>query len=199
MAEQDSFAFLMARLNAGDGGAAAAVFRRYAQRLLALARSRLEEAVRGKEDPEDVLQSVFRSFFTRHQDGAFDVSGWDSLWALLALLTVRKCADRIEYFHAACRDVRREEGLDSPGGSGGPGRVAAAEPTPSEAAILTEALERLMAGLEGDERDIVTLQLQGYTIPEISARVRRSERTVCRVLERVRRRLRRQRAEEGEG
>jgi len=77
--------------------------------------------------------------------------------------------------------------------------VAAADPTPSEAAILTETLERLMAGLEGDERDIVTLQLQGYTIPEISTRVRRSERTVCRVLERVRRRLRRQRAEEGQG
>jgi RNA polymerase sigma-70 factor (ECF subfamily) len=79
MSEQDSFEFLMARLNAGEGGAADALFRRYAERLLALARSRLEEAVRRKEDPEDVLQSVFKSFFTRHQDGQFDVAGWESL------------------------------------------------------------------------------------------------------------------------
>jgi RNA polymerase sigma-70 factor (ECF subfamily) len=196
MAEQDSFAFLMARLNAGDGGAAEALFRRYAERLLALARSRLEEAVRRKDDPEDVLQSVFKSFFTRHRDGQFDVSSWDGLWTLLALLTVRKCADRIEYFHAACRDVRREE---YPGPASGAARVIAADPTPSEIAILTETLTHLMAGLDGTDRDIVMLHLQGYTMPQISARIRRSERTVCRVLERLRKRLRRLRDEGEEG
>jgi RNA polymerase sigma-70 factor, ECF subfamily len=199
MSEQDSFAFLMGRLNAGDGSAADALFRRYAQRLLALARSRLEEAVRRKEDPEDVMQSVFKSFFTRQQDGQFDVAGWDSLWTLLALLTVRKCADRIEYFRAACRDVRREEGAGASEASGPLLRAAADDPTPSEAAMLTETLEQLMAGLDGPDRDVVSLQLQGYTIPEISARVRRSERTVCRVLDRARRRLRRLREEEGPG
>jgi RNA polymerase sigma-70 factor (ECF subfamily) len=197
MSEQDSFAFLMGRLNAGDGGAADALFRRYAQRLLALARSRLEEAVRRKEDPEDVMQSVFKSFFTRQQDGQFDLAGWDSLWTLLALLTVRKCADRVEYFRAACRDVRREEGAAA--GSGPLLRAAADDPTPSEAAILTETLEQLMAGLDGSDRDVVSLQLQGYTIPEISTRVRRSERTVCRVLERARKRLRRLREQDHAG
>jgi DNA-directed RNA polymerase specialized sigma24 family protein len=65
--------------------------------------------------------------------------------------------------------------------------------------MLTETLEHLLAGLDGPDRDVVTLQLQGSTIPEISARVHRSERTVCRVLDRTRRRLRRLRADEGPG
>src|SRR5262249_50502477 len=135
---------------------------------------------------EDVLQSVFKSFFARHQGGQFDVANWDSLWNLLALLTVRKCADRIAYFHAACRDVRREKYVGV-----GAAQACTPDPTPSEAAILTETLTRFMADLEQADRDIVTLHLQGYTTPEISGHVHRSERSVCRVLERVRRRLRR--------
>jgi RNA polymerase sigma-70 factor (ECF subfamily) len=189
MSAQDSFHHLMARLNAGDDDAACRVFHRFAQRLLALARSRLDDALRRKEDPEDVLQSVFRSFFTRWQEGEFDVSSWDSVWRVLTLLTVRKCADRAEYFHAQCRDLDREAGHGAAGQSGQSWAGPAADPTPSEAAIMTEMLEQLMAGLEARDLDIVTLQLQGYTIPEISTRVHRSERTVSRVQERVRKRL----------
>src|SRR5262245_17450183 len=198
MTEPGSVDQLMARLERGDDAAAAALFERFAQRLLALARSRLNEALRRKEDPEDVLQSVFRSFFTRQQGGQFDVTDWDSVWRILTLITVRKCADRVEYFRAACRDVRREVG---PAASD-PGRDTwagtAGDPTPSEAAVVTELLEELMTGLEDGDRDILTLQLQGYTIPEISQQVRRSERTVSRILERVRKRLRRWQAAAGE-
>jgi RNA polymerase sigma-70 factor (ECF subfamily) len=107
---------------------------------------------------------------------------------------VRKCADRIAYFHAACRNVRREEYA-----SVGTAQAFTPDPTPSEAAILPETLTRFMADLDEANRDIVTLHLQGYTTPEISGHVRRSERTVCRVLERVRRRLRRLQEEEAEG
>jgi RNA polymerase sigma-70 factor (ECF subfamily) len=196
MSGQDSFNHLMARLNAGDDAAASRVFHRFAQRLLALARSRLDDALRRKEDPEDVLQSVFRSFFTRQQEGEFDVSSWDSVWRVLTLLTVRKCADRAAYFHAACRDVGREAGPGASAASKDSWAGLADDPTPSEAAILTDTLEQLMAGLEARDRDIVTLQLQGYTIPEISAQVHRSERTVSRVLERVRKRLGRMLASE---
>src|SRR5262245_57321577 len=105
MGASDSFNDLMARLTAGDDEAAAAVFQRYAQRLIALAHSRLDEAARHKEDPEDVVQSVLRSFFTRHRGGQFHLADWDGLWSMLALITVRKCVNRIEYLRAECRDV----------------------------------------------------------------------------------------------
>lgn len=195
MSEPGSGDHLIARLERRDDSAAA-LFERFAQRLLALARSRLNEAIRRKEDPEDVVQSVFRSFFRRQEDGQFDIADEDSVWRILALITVRKCADRVEYFRAACRDVRREMGPAASDPACDSWAGVTDDPTPSEAAVVTELLDDLMVGLEADDRDVLTLQLQGYTIPEISKQVRRSERTVSRILERVRRRLRRLQAAE---
>jgi hypothetical protein len=71
MSADDSFRDVMARLAAGDQDAAARVFHRFAHRLVALAGARLGENLRRKLDPEDVLQSVFRSCFSRHGGGEF--------------------------------------------------------------------------------------------------------------------------------
>lgn len=186
------FADVMQRLRAGDQDAAALVFRRFADRLIALARGRLDPVIRAKLDPEDVLQSVFRSFFSRHAEGQFELENWDSLWSMLVVLTVRKCGRRAGYFHAARRDVQRERApTPSVKDSGVGEEQMAADPTPAEAAMLTETVEQLMHRLEGSERQILALRLQGYTIPEISAQLGRAERTVERVLERVRRWLQR--------
>ena len=130
MSEQDSFADLMGRLRAGDPGAAAAVFRRFSQRLIVLARARLESTVGAREEAEDVLQSVFRSFFVRQRQGQFELPDWDSLWTLLTVITVRKCGNRVEYFHAARRDVSRERPLAAATSSGGGWHALAREPTP---------------------------------------------------------------------
>jgi RNA polymerase sigma-70 factor (ECF subfamily) len=186
MTASDSFRDLMAKLTAGDDTAATAIFHRYAQRLIALARSRLGEPARHKEDPEDVVQSVFRSFFLRHREGQFYLADWDSLWSMLTLITVRKCVNRIEYFRAECRDVARETGAAQQ-----PAAAALTdEPLPEEAAALTDTVEQLIRALAVEDREVLTLQLQGYTIPEISREVKRSERTVSRVLDRIRRRCR---------
>ena len=53
------------------------------------------------------MQSVFKSFFRRHAEGQFDLAGWDSLWALLTVITLKVRPQGKEYL-AACRDVRRE-------------------------------------------------------------------------------------------
>jgi RNA polymerase sigma-70 factor (ECF subfamily) len=190
MSPDESFAELMARLRTGDEEAAARVFRRFTRRLTALAHNRLTAAMRQKVDPEDVLQSVYRSFFRRHAEGEFDLDGWDGLWGLLTRITLRKCGHQVQYFHAACRDVRRE-------GAGGPTADAAEhdreclarEPTPPEAAVLAETVEGLFRGLEGRDREIVSLALQGYTVAEINEQLGRPQRTVYRLLARVKERL----------
>ena len=51
--------------------------------------------------------------------------------------------------------------------------------------MLTETIERLMRSLEGRHREILALSLQGHPPAEISARLGCTERTVYRVLERV--------------
>ncbi len=199
MNADNSFAELIGPLRHGDDRAAAEVFNRYAQRLIALARSRLDPGTRQKVDPEDVVQSVYRSFFTRYADGQFDVRDWDNLWSMLTVMTVRKCVNRVEFFRAACRDVQREVAAQTASDETTVGRAhegVSAEPTPDEAAALTDTVEQLMRGLENErERQILTLSLQGYSAAEVSGRVGRAERTVRRVLERVRERLKRMREE----
>jgi RNA polymerase sigma-70 factor (ECF subfamily) len=190
MNEPDGIEGLMDRLRAGDEGAAAEVFHRFAHRLIALARTQLQAVIGPKEDPEDVVQSVYRSFFRRQREGQFRIDSWDNVWGILTVITVRKCGKRVEYFRAARRDVQREVRLAAGADSGRAWEAVARDPTPREAAVLAETLERLMRSLEATDREILALHLQGYTTPEISAQVGYAQRTVRRTLETIRSRLR---------
>ena len=198
MTEDAAFAEVMGRLRAGDQAAAAEVFRRFANRLIGLARTHLDRRLRQKVDPEDVMQSALKSFFVRHADGEFDLSDWDTLWSMLVVITLRKCGHKAEHFRAAARDVKREQAPLDPEELASSWKAISGEPTPEQAALLAEEVQQVMASLEDDrERQIVELSLQGYSVPEISARLGRSERTVQRVLTRVRKRLEKMRDEDG--
>ena len=58
--------------------------------------------------PEDVVLSVYRSFFTRHRDGRCEVTTWDELWSMLTIITARKCINRAEYHLAKRRTAAAE-------------------------------------------------------------------------------------------
>ncbi len=191
MPSDESFDDLMARLRRGDNDAAAQLFQRFATRVIGLARARLDQRIRQKVDPEDVLQSVLKSFFVRYADGQYDLRDWDSLWSLLVSITLHKCGHKIRNFHAGRRDVRREG--TAPPANDDTVRTwegLAREPNPEEAAALADEVEALVRDLSERDRAIVSLRLQGYTPTETAAQLGLLERTVCRVLERVRRRLR---------
>lgn len=183
------FAELMQELRAGDPTAAERIFRGYARRLIGLARSRLSQGVRAKTDPEDVVQSVFRSFFTRQADGQFELGSWNDLWSLLATITLRKCGHKIEHFRAACRDVTREAAPPATDDSIASFALIAREPSPSEAAMMIETVEQITAALEPRDRRVLEMRMQGATMAEISSELNCTERTVERALERMRRKL----------
>ena len=65
----------------------------------------------------------------------------------------------------------------------------ACDPTPEEATALAEHVECLMADLTPLERRMLELRLQQYTLDEIAEQVDRSERTVRRLMGRLRERL----------
>lgn len=184
-----SIELLMERLKANDASAAELVFRRFSGQLIELAQQRLGWRLRRKLDPEDVVQSAFHSFFRMQADDELAFENWDALWGLLSLITIRKCGHRIEHFQAACRDVGRERSavlkaadIDT---SRADWEAVAHEPSPSQAAMMTEAIDELLLPLDERDRRIVTLALQGSTVEEISEEIGRSERTVQRVLERL--------------
>ena len=187
----DSFAGFLARLRARDDTAARELFERFARQLIALARGRFDGGLRHKVDPEDVVQSAYKSFFARYGAGTLDAVNWDSLWGLLTLITLRKCAERVAYHRAQCRDAAREVAAPAAEERSAWLEPLGREPTPLEAAELSETVDRLLAALDEDERPVLELSLQGYTTREISEQLGRAERTVRLLREVVRRRLER--------
>jgi RNA polymerase sigma-70 factor (ECF subfamily) len=187
----NSFAEFLTRLRNRDDAAAQELFGRFTHQLLALALRHLDARLRHKVDPEDVVQSAYKSFFVRYGAGNLKVVNWNSLWGLLTLITVRKCAERAAYHHAACRDAAREVSPPQEDEAAPRREPFGREPTPLEAAVLSETVEQLLAGLDPEERPILELSLQGYTTREISERLGRAERTVRLLRERVRHRLER--------
>jgi RNA polymerase sigma-70 factor (ECF subfamily) len=196
MNSNQTFIGLMDRLRKGDDDASTQIFRRYAQRLIALAKSRMKQAVQKKLDPEDIVQSVFRSFFVREADGQFQLGNWDNMWTILATITLRKCAGKARFFGRERRDMGKES---EAAGAENWQELAAQEPTPDQAAMLQETAEKLLSRLEGRDRTICELTLQGKSAAEICQETGYAERTVRRVRETIKNYLERwAQSEEGE-
>jgi RNA polymerase sigma-70 factor (ECF subfamily) len=187
----NSFAEFLARLQGGDDAAARELFGRFAHQLIALALRHIDAGLRHKVEPEDVVQSAYKSFFVRYGGGDLNAVNWNSLWGLLTTITLRKCAERVAYHRAGCRDVAREVSPAAAGGTAAWLEPFGREPTPLEAALLTETVNHLFASLDEDERPVLELSLQGYSTREISQRLGRAERTVRLLRECIRHRLER--------
>jgi RNA polymerase sigma-70 factor (ECF subfamily) len=177
---------LLARWKSGDQAAARLLFERYASRLVALAQVHLPGRLTRRLDSEDVVQSVFRSFFARAQEGGFILGQSGDLWRLLAAMTLHKLYRRVEQHSAQKRSVAREQeagaGVDL---SYLPPEALSGEPSPEEAVALADELEAIMRDLDPLRRRMLEMRLQNYTLDEIAADTRRSERTVRRFLDQI--------------
>jgi DNA-directed RNA polymerase specialized sigma24 family protein len=187
-----SVTYWLGRLKAGDRAAAQQLWEGYFQRLVALARARLEDAPRQAADEEDAALSAFDSFCRRAERGQFPrLCDRNDLWQVLVMLTDRK-ARRLA--RNACREKRGggkillECDLVATHGSGevGLAQVAGREPTPDFAAQVAEELRRLLDRLDPGLRAIALWKMEGYTNGEIAARLGCVPRTVERRLRVIR-------------
>ena len=180
-AEEPSDKSLVSRLRDGDEAAAAQLYRRYAARLHGLADRQMSAGIRRTHEPDDIVQSAFRSLFRGVAAGSYQAPEGNSLWSLLAIIAIHKVRRK------ASRD-RSVAANSFQGPHGDPGSSAQFEATVSEQQFessLSEAIEFL----QPQEREIVELRVQGFTVEEISQRVGRSGRTVERTLQRIREKL----------
>jgi RNA polymerase sigma factor (sigma-70 family) len=173
--------------------AAGMIWQRYFRELLSLARRNLDRRSRHRADEEDVLQSMFRSFCARQARGDFSLADRDELWRLLVTITLRKARNTAKAQRRDRRDIEREQragmeaGCDSNGTSWELEEMDAAGPSPMEAALLNEALEKRLESLaDSDLRQIALWRLEGYSNREIAEQLACTERSVERKLERIR-------------
>jgi RNA polymerase sigma-70 factor (ECF subfamily) len=170
---------LLRRLAAGQDTAAAALYRRYADRLRALAQAKLPGHLTPRADPDDVVQSVFRVFFESARKGLYQVPDGKTLWNLLGVVTVNKVRALHAHHGAARRDARLTVAW-------GPDT---ADPVEGEHDLLEIAVRDVLEQLPIPERAAVELRLEGYEVAEIAGRVGRSKRAVERSLQKARQRL----------
>ena len=177
---------LLNRIRQGDERAAADLFERYVERLIRLAQSRLSAKLQRRVDAEDVVQSVYRSFFSHARSGRYQLQQSGDLWRLLAAITVNKVRNQARHGRAQKRAVTAEETavLNTTTLGLSPEAVCQA-PTPEELGVLLEEIENEMRGLSQLKRQIVELRLQGVANEEIAEQVRCTERTVQRTLKQL--------------
>jgi len=177
MSDPQSAKDLVKRWQLGDQAAADELYRRYAQRLCALAAARIDRRLGRRVAADDIVQSVFRTFFRRAARGEYPIDHSGTLWNLLVGITLRKVLRQQERHRAAKRDVGAEV---EPDGDKPHPEAVAHEPTAAEVVSLLDEMEFLLAGLEPPEPQIVQLCFEGHSTPEIAQRVGCSRRSAGR-------------------
>jgi DNA-directed RNA polymerase specialized sigma24 family protein len=188
-----SISVWLSGLKAGELAAAERLWRRYADRLLDVARKNLRDAPKVGGDEHDIAQSVFRNICSGAAEGRFgEVRNRDELWWLLLSITRQKVVDHIRRETAAKRGggkVIRESDVqgDADDSVFTLDAIVAEEPTPEFVAILEEETQRLMGLLRDDLlRDVALARIEGYTVPEIAQMVGISTRSIERKLQLIR-------------
>jgi RNA polymerase sigma-70 factor (ECF subfamily) len=176
---------LVQRWQRGQEDAPNLLHLRYAERLRALAAKKMSSGLAQRVDAEDVVQSVFRTFFRRAAQGQYQVPEGEEIWKLLLVIALNKIRDLGDFHRAARRDVRRtadgatyDQAIESESGQ-----------DDTALTILRLVIDEVLETLPPSHRPIVELRIEGYEMAEIAERTQRSKRTVERVLQEFRQSL----------
>jgi DNA-directed RNA polymerase specialized sigma24 family protein len=194
MSSTGSVTHWIGQLRAGDSAAAQKLWERYFLRLARLARQKLQGITRAAADEEDVALSALDSLCRGVEQGNFPLlHDRDDLWGLLIALTAHKAVDLVRRESRQKRGGARGGEAVLPGPSCPPGapdleQVIGREPTPEFAAQVAEECQRLLGNLNDPTLQSVALwKMEGYTTPEIAAKLGCVPRTVERKLQAIRR------------
>ena len=176
---------LLKRFQGGEADAATLLYLRYAARLSSLAWTQRGPDLASRFDPDDIVQSIFRTFFRRAAEGHYDVPEGEDLWKLFLVIALQKVRDACSFHRAAKRDVRVTRSIEAPdcgcATRSGQDEIGLAE--------LKIVVDELLGGLPDTQRLIVELRIDGFQVEEIARKTGRSRRTVERGLQEFRAQL----------
>ncbi len=166
---------LIARIQAGEEEAATEIYNRYAKRILGLVSHQMADRLHLEIQPEDIVQSVFKSIFRGVTSGGYDAPEGGTLWQLMAVVAIHKVRRSASKRTVQKRDFRRTQSLNSLESFDVQDRT-----TPEDFEIaIREAIEHLLPA----EKSAVLLRVQGHSVEEISEKLDRSRRSVERLLQ----------------
>lgn len=173
---------LLRRFQGGEDDAATAIYLRYAKRLQRLAESQTGDELAVRLDPEDVVQSVFRTFFRRAAEGHYEIPDGEELWKLFLVIALNKIRTLGQYHRAAKRDVKQTKDFSKVE------PFVASNASPDEQAynVLRMTIEDVLGELSEGQREMVVLRIEGNDINAIAERTGRAKRSVERVLQKFR-------------
>jgi RNA polymerase sigma-70 factor, ECF subfamily len=171
---------LVVLIQNGDDDAATQLFDRYSMRLKMLADQQMSMGLRRLFEPEDIVQSAFRSLFRGVNAGSYCAPEGRSLWSLLAVIAINKVRRKATRGRSVVA-----ESLESTVDDRTSVDVADSLSPEQFESSLREAIE----SLRPTEQEVVQLRVQGFSVEEISDRLGRSCRTIERTLQGIRGKL----------
>ena len=189
MTHRKNISHWIEQVKGGDSVAANHLWQHYFDRLVRAVRRRLYGQNRAISDEEDIVLSVFDSFYNAVEKGRFpDLADRDDLWRLLLRMSARKVVDKRRH------DARQRRGgkvvLQSLSQAGDEGYVIEAignEPSPEMVLMLQESMKQFFSHLGvGQLADLAGAKLEGYSNAELAERFECSERTIERRLHLIR-------------
>ena len=111
--------------------------------LLRLAERNIQKNLRRRVDPEDVVQSAFRTVLRRMQGGQFLLEDDEKLWKLLCAVTLNKSRRQARRHLQQKRGLDRETYIDQADTQ--VADLECTQPTPTDAAILVDLIEHLVS------------------------------------------------------
>ena len=180
---QGSDVVLLDRIRTGDQDAALQLYYRYATRLIQLASKKTPADLAPRFDPEDIVQSVFRTFFRRAAKGQYEAPEGDELWKLLMVMALNKVRSKGKHHRSSKRDVRKTQALSA-------GDEQLNDCNFEEAkSILCMSVEEMILEQPPSHRAVIRLRIDGLEVQAIADREHRSKRTVERILQSFRKQL----------
>jgi RNA polymerase sigma factor (sigma-70 family) len=177
MSATDAVTLWISQVKEGDRSAVRRLLEHYFQRLVQLARARLQERPGLADYDEDVALSAFKSLCPGAERGRFpQLEDRDDLWRLLAVLTIREAID-----------LQRRQRPEETVGADDLVAFLSREPAPELAAEVADEYGRLLDRLgDAELRSVALWKVEGLTNEEIAGRLGCVVRSVERKLHRIR-------------